>query len=410
MRHRGVQVRRSPVEWTVRALLAVVALLLGYISAAQTLGYVLRIGDPERGHLLAPRDGRITALLAQRRSGVDASPTDRKEADKIAWRALWQEPTAVVAVSTLGLNAQLRGETERAQRLFGYSQALTRRDLQTQLWAIEDAVGRSDIAGALRHYDIALRASRSAPDLLYPVLGSAIADPDIRSALVRTLALRPAWRGSFIDYVSGNGPDPLATATLFIALRRAGVEIPESAAGTLVSTLVSRGRIPLAWRYYAATHPGADRRSSRDPNFTARPGTPSPFDWIMINDGGVSASFQQGDDGGLVDIAAPASVGGPVIEQMQVLPSGDYRLEGQITGIEDQRNAPYWLLRCQDGREVGRVSTASVQGSDRFAGRLTVPGNCPVQMLVLMLRPSDTISGVAGQLRYTRLTPVRPSS
>lgn len=402
--------RRSPAQWATRGVLAVVLLTLAWGSIARTLGFLLRTGDVERAHMLASGDGRVTALLAQKLAGPEADAAARERADGLARRALLQEPMAVVAAATLGLNAQVRGDVAGARRMFGYAGRLSRRDLQTHVWAIEDAVARGDVPAALRHYDMALRTSREAPDLLFPILGSAIAEPSVRAALVTTMTHAPVWPGNFIDYVSGNGPDPLVTAQFFVELRRAGLAIPPGAGATIVSTLISKGRIAAAWRYYASTRRDADPRRSRDPDFSEQPITPSPFDWVTISDAGINTSIQRGINGGVLDFSAPTSVGGPVVQQMQMLPAGRYRLEGRGTGIDQAPGAlPYWVLTCGDGREAGRVvvpnSTMDPKGTP-FAGEIVVPSGCATQTLVLMLRASDKVEGVTGQMETVRLIPV----
>src|SRR3546814_17422634 len=75
----------------------------------------------------------------------------------------------------------MHGDRAGGERLLAYSQTLSRRDLRTQLMAIELAVARDDIPSALRHYDIALRTKKNAPDLLFPVLTSALTNPTIRT-------------------------------------------------------------------------------------------------------------------------------------------------------------------------------------------------------------------------------------
>jgi hypothetical protein len=393
----------------VRGLLAILLLALAWGSVARTLGFLLRTGDVERAHALAPGDGRVTALLAQKLARPEADAATRARADRLARRALVQEPMAVVAAATLGLNAQLRGDVAESRRLFDYAGQLSRRDLQTQVWAIEDAVSRADIPTALQHYDMALRTSREASDLLFPVLGSAIAEPSVRAALVTTMAHAPGWPGTFIDYVSGNGPDPLVTTQFFFDLRRAGVGIPPGAGATIISTLIAKGQITVAWRYYASMHRHANPRRSRDPDFTEHPVTPSPFDWVTISDAGVNTEIQRDTNGGVIDFSAPASVSGPVVQQMQLLPPGRYRLEGRSTGIDQSPAAlPYWVLTCRNGREAGRVVVPN-SGSDskggRFGGEIVVPADCTTQTLRLMLRASDKVDGVNGQIKTVRLVP-----
>ncbi|MCW6531223.1 hypothetical protein NED98_13305 [Sphingomonas sp. MMSM20] len=389
--------------------MALVAMLAGVSSLKQSLAYSERGIMPELAHQLAPGDGRITALLSEKLSNPEATATDRAEADRLASLALRQDPTAVPALATLGIDAQIRGETARARRIFAYAQLLSRRDLRTQLWAIEDAVARGDVADALRQYDITLRTSEYGPDLLFPVLASAIADPAIREALMRTLATKPAWTASFIEYAAVNSPDPRTTFSLLSGLRRIGVAVPSNAKVALVNALLRGDFYDEAWTYYASLRPGANRRRSRDSRFTAQFDSPSPLDWNVIGDAGISASIQRGDKGGVFDFSAPPSVGGAVLRQMQLLPPGDYLLEGHSSNIEQPSDArPYWQLTCVDGRELGRVEIAnSAQTGAYFAGRIRVPTGCVTQYLVLVVRPSDLIAGSSGQIDRVQLAPAQ---
>lgn len=409
MQRRGVLAKRSPAEWAVRLTLAAVIAALGYYGVTFSLAQILAKSDVERAHRLAPYDGRITARLAASLAGPDASETDRTRADMLARLALRQDPTAVVAVSTLGINAQVRGDIAAARRLFAYAEKLSRRDLQTQLWAIEDAVARGDIEGALRHYDITLRTNPGMAEMLFPVLTAASSDPAIRPGLIRTLAAKPMWGQGFIAYAAGQGPDPRATASLFLGLRRAGVRVPEGARTDAINALIAAGQVEAAWAYYASVHPGADRRRSRDPRFTANPETPSQFDWSPISDGTISSSIQRSESSGIFDFAAPASTGGPMLRQLQLLPPGSYRLVGHSSGIDQVEGArPYWALSCQGGRELGRVVLPnSNEAGGTFAGSFSVPSGCPVQTLVLVARLSDAVGGLSGQIDQVELTPAR---
>ena len=407
MARRGTLSGSSPSGWRVRAALAIGAAWIGYGSVTQALAYMMRADAIERAHALAPGDGRITALMSASMAGPQATAADRGRADDLARAALRQDPTAVTAVATLGIDAQIRGDTANARRIFVYSDKLSRRDLRTRLWAIEDAVTRNDVPGTLYHYDIALRTSRLAPDSLFPGLASAIADPPIRDALVRTLAARPAWGELFVAYASDNGPDSQATARLFQDLYRHGIQPPDGVTRTLITRLLAEGHSGGAWIYYASTTPGVNRRMSRDPRFSKSMADPSPFDWTPIADSGISATIQRGKDGGIFDFAVPANLGGTLVRQAQMLPPGDYVLEGRSARIDQPDGAlPYWTLTCGDEHELGRVDVpGSGQAGGRFAGRFTVPPACPVQQLMLVARPSDQMAGVTGQILQVRLRP-----
>lgn len=409
-RRSSSQVRRSPAQWASRGGLAAAAAAIGCFSVAHTLAQVVARDKPAMAHRLAPGDGRIAARLAAFLSGADAKSADRGRADKLARGALLDDALAVQAVSTLGINAELRGNSAQAQRLFAYSQKLSRRDLQTQLWAIEAAVARGDIAGALHHYDVALRTSTDSWELLFPVLGEATTDPAIRAALVGTLSQRPIWGDPFITYTAARSPDPQATAALLTDLRRTGFSIPDGARAPIINALIEQGALEEAWRFYVAGNPGAVRYSSRDPRFTNSTDAPSLLDWVPIDDGSITTSIQRDKTGGVFDFAAPATVGGALLRQVQLLSPGSYRITGVSSGIEQAAVAlPYWSLSCRkDGKELGRVVVPmSSQAEGQFDGRFIVPTGCPVQVLTLIARPSDAIGGVTGQIRRVQLVQIR---
>lgn len=391
----------------MRGALAAAAAVLGYVCVAHTLADAVARKDPAFAHRLAPGDANIAARLAISLSGVEATSADRQRADLIAREAVLRDATAVLAVVALGINAEVRGDRSQARRLFAYSQDLSRRVLQAQLWGIEDAVARNDVAEALRHYDIALRVkSASAADLLYPVLASATTDPAIRAELVKTLAANPDWAQSFIAYMAGRGPDPRTTAAFFLSLSRVGVPVPETARTPVINALIEGGFLDAAWRYFATTGRAGDRRTSRDPRFAFDSEAPASLDWTPINDGSVTTSIQ----GGVFDFAAPASIGGPLLQQLQLLPPGAYRIVGHSSGIEQEARArPYWVLTCRKGgRELGRVPLPnSADANGRFSGRFSVPPSCPVQMLMLVARPSDAVAGLSGRIDHVQLAPAR---
>lgn len=400
-------VRRSPLAWGARALVAIVAACLAYVSVGHTFAYSLRRSAVERAHGLAGWDGRITALLSQRMladGGIAAGP----EAAMLARSALRFDPTAVAAVSTLGLNAQAQGRTQEARKWFSYASALSRRDFQTQLWLIEDAVSHGDVGAALRHYDIALRTSSSAPDILYPVLVSAIENPDVRKGMARTLAARPIWGSSFLLYTSGNAPDLHAMAALFSEVSQRGGIIPDEAQAYAVDRLVKQGDLETAWRYYSTLRRVTDSNRSRDQYFTADLPFPSILDWKPTNTGEIVVSLQRGERRGVVDFVGPPNIGGVMLRQTQLLAPGTYVLEGHGMNVDlPEGSAPYWTLSCNDGRELGRVAVPnSNRNRGSFGGQFSVPAGCRVQSLTLVARPVNNQTGLSGQIDAAALRPL----
>lgn len=406
MKRRRLLPRRSVTEWCIRGALSVVALGLAYISVRHSVAESVKRYSPVYAHQLAPDNGSITALLAQQQFA--AKPTARQTTVAMARLALQQDPTAIPAVTTLGFQLQLGGDALGARRLFAYSGKLSRRDLETHIWAIENAVSRGDVRTALSHYDLALRTSITAPDLLFPVLSQAVNDPTVRHDLATVLRQKPSWGSSFLTYLAGSKvADSSAIADLVLRMKRFGLAPSPEAAAAATNGLVSTGAFDAAWRFYTALHPQADHRRSRDPRFSDDIATPSVFDWNPVENPAYSVSLQRDRAGGLFDFSAPPSVDGSVLTQMQLLPAGAYRLTGHSIGIQQpRRSAPYWTLTCRDGRELGHVEVPnSSEANGTFGGRFTVPAGCPVQTLSFVLRPSDEVSGSSGQIDRVQIFP-----
>ncbi len=394
-----------------RLSMATVVGFAGTLIVAHTAAYQLRSSSSDVAHQLAPYDGRITAIAAAYHSTPEATAQDRRKGDALASLALRQDATAVIAASTLGLNAQVADQTPRARRLFAYAESLSRSDIQTQLWAIEDAVSRNNVTEALKHYDIVLRTKPSLGQMLFPVLTTASTDPQIRLPLIRTLAGKPSWGESFVSHVAANSADPRSTARLLADLPRAGVSVPDGAKASVIKALIDNGYFDEAWNYYASVRPQADRRRSRDPRFVQSTNTPTALDWTASEGEAVSASIQRGGPAGVLEFSAPAMVGGVVLRQAQLLPAGEYKLVGHSVGVEPASGpGAYWTIACQNHSEIGRVSLGNLAKSNgNFSGTFVVPKGCPLQILSLMVEPSEEISGQSGRIDYVQLSPVSPA-
>jgi len=391
----------------IRAGLALICVALGCFALMGSLARAIVGVDPERAYRLAPGNGAIAAAHAQAAFAMRPTADPKSPATQIALKALRDDATAVDAWIVLGFQAQLSGDKPRSDRLFAHASALSRRELRPQFWAIEEAVSRGDIDDALRHYDIALRTSSEAPGMLYPTLTAALAEPRIRMPLLKILASDPIWQESFINYAATSNLSPEGAVALFREGQRFDLPVSNDLKAVLVDQLLAKNAFDEAWSYYESFRPGVSRLRSRDPHFTLLAKTRSRFDWSTGTDPGLSASILDNGEHGLVDFALGPGVGGAVIEQTQLLPAGRYTLSGQLTGVDQpERTAPFWLLTCTDGRELGRVEILPpAQRSGRFAGVLNVPQGCPVQKLTLMARATDDVAGISGQVHTVVLAP-----
>lgn len=401
----------GPALWR-RWALATAAMAVGLYAGSQSFALAVRHSATDLALRLAPGDARILAVRAE--TGAD-NAGDAKQWTKAAVparAALLRDPLLPSAAATLGFQAGLRGDDAAARRAFAYSQSISRRDLKTHLWAIEFMVAKGDIGGALRHYDLALRTSRQAPDILFPVLAGAVTDAEVRRALVPVLLAQPVWARPFVNHVAMSSPDRGATTALFSQLRARGFPFPDGAEASLLGALVSDRNYVAARAYLTAGQQDAKRdaaaRTSRHPRFAGNPNTPSPFDWNLQNDVGVDTSIQQGDTGGIFAFSAVTGAGGPVLRQLHLLPPGRYEIVSRLTALEPAGALPVWTVQCVDGGGLARVPVSPDGGSrtPAVAGQFTVSADCPAQWLVFAVTPSDVVGGVVGEMDFAQIRPV----
>jgi len=113
---------------------------------------------------------------------------------------------------------------------------------------------------------------------------------------------------------------------------------------------------------------------------------------------------------GAFNFIIPASVGGTLLQQVQLLLPGTYRIVGRSRGINDEESArPSWTLRCStDSRDFGRVILPnSGQAKGGFVGTFSVPVGCSMQTLALIARPSAAVSGQIGSIEQVALEPAK---
>lgn len=378
--------------------LPIIAALVGLFLVTWAVGIanVLR-ASPELALRVAPWHAGAAGRFSQQLLVEGTAHYAR--AEKLAQQALARDPTVIAAVVTLGTIAEARGQSAAARQRFEYAIRLSRRDLPTQLWWIERAVADENVPAALYHYDTALRAIPQAPDLLFPIMGSAISEPEIRTTLATMLRADTPWRDRFLEWLVTNGVDNRSASSILANLWTARRPIKPELYGRLEQGLIEQGDFETAWALYRQRHPNAFKAASRDQNFAAfAAGNRSPFDWQTPTEDGVA--FISPSDGryALTFATVPAS-SSVLVRQFMQLPPSRYRLH--VDASVDSGAAeglPYWSLRCVDDRELGRSRLSPTD-----AALLTVPTGCAAQWLILRNDANDMVEPASGVVRSVRL-------
>ena len=311
----GELASRSIRDWTARGSLALGLSVLAYLGTTSSLAHVITKVDPARAYALAPSNGVIIADYAQ--SAFTRTPTGETDSlpALLARQALRSDPTAIEALTVLGFQAQLRGDSAQTDQIFSYSIDLSRRELRPRMWAIEEAVTRGDIAAALRQYDVALRTSFDSAELLFPTLTAALAEPRVRSDLLSILATRPVWEDRFVAYAANSGIEPQGAIALFREAASVGVQPDPDLRASLVNSLLSKGKVDEAWSYYRTFRPDVRRDRSRDPQFLLEANNRAAFDWRTGTEAGLSVAILREGESGVLDFSVPPSTGGTLVSQ-----------------------------------------------------------------------------------------------
>lgn len=343
---------------------------------------ILARSDPGRVLHLWPWSATAAAAYSSALIEDPAFPRNVAAARTAASASLDRQALSPVAARSLALIAtQDQNGLERAQRLMRYSEALSRHDLQTQLWLIETSVNQGRVDQALVHYDRALRTSPNARGLLLPVLVAAVSDPVIARSLTRFLVRKPSWRYAFADRLVAAGTNPETIAILLPAIGLSGggdieLRLIENGLNRMVELGDARGAHAVYRRMGGRVPVTANQVNNG--TFANDPGL-RPFDWWMASDNGLVASREANEKRGYrmrASIAAGAS--GTLARQLVLVKPGTYTLRARIAGEADENSKLTLKLSCVGGPVLfDRPRDAN----GTIAATIAVPAGCDAAWL-----------------------------
>ena len=360
--------------------------------------------DPRAAAALAPYDARAAVAAAQAEvaaGGNVASP----EVRRLTMTALARDPTLTPAIEMRALQAEAEHDAARELRLFQLSAAISRRSLPTRLWLIQRSVDRGDVAGALENFDIALRTSMAAPDVLYPVLATASSDPGLAAPIARILDRPEEWRAGFLHYAITEAHAAPGVAAVMLRMRDRRFIIDEQIDQSLIGELLSEREFPLARQVRDAFSPSPGPGLVADPRFADARMT-YPFGWQLIQSGtsGVERVREHGRTA--LEYQVTPGGGGPAATQLLTLAPGDYRLSVTTARpASDPVSQPFWTVTCGDegGGQLALLDQPAIAGASAGAD-FTVPAGCTGQWLALSLRSSDdpNLTGAIREVAVSR--------
>ncbi len=378
---------RSIGIWSYRAAVITATLVLAAVIVGNSIGSNASLLPPAQGMSLAPWDARARLKLAEAELAAGLRAKERLAvAEDLARQALTRDPTLAAAWRTLGLAASAQQRPGEARDILRTAEQVSRRDLGIQLWLIEDAVQRQDVVRALHHYDSALRISLSSREMLFPILGGALAQPQMRAPLAAILSRDPPWAEAFYYSLAETPPASGALLDLLRQVDRPQLLRSSAPLRIMVANLAGRSDNGAAERVYRMLNPGADAGALlRNGGFERENAVP-PLDWQIEQAGSLAIAQENGRL--LVDGSSGA--GGVIARQALALPGGTYRVSFRH-GAEDGRVfRPSLLIRC--ARTSAALVSIDDAGAADPAGRpFTVPASCSDQVIELQVRSEEGV-------------------
>ena len=396
----------SPSRGASRTAIAAIGVVLAFAVTSNGLAAWLQQAAPATAARIAPGNADIATAAARSRL---IAPADIEEPAVRAFieTALARDVTLPAAIELRASQVEASGDKARAARMFALSNAISRRSLPTRLWLIQRSVDRGDVAGALANFDIALRTSEVAPEILFPVLAGATSDPALTGPIARMLDRPSDWRIMFLNHAIDEGGNPADIGRIILEMRDRGALSDNQVDQKLVAALVADAEFELARRVHDAYHPTVRNRPLvADPDFS-RPGQSFPFGWGLGTDGEAWAARDLVDGRPALLYRSTSSGEGPVATQLLLLPAGQYRIAAKSAGATtDPASPPFWTLTCgeRNGRQIALLDQP-VQSGRLASTDFTVPAGCAGQWLALNLRPSEQAGGQSGAIAGVSVIP-----
>lgn len=338
---------------------------------------VMAVYNPARAVSLNPFNASAKAQVANDLVYVTGDARQTGTAAALARQALDGNPTIASAYRMIGLDNARRGKPVKPAIMA--ATYLTRRDHVANLWLIEDAVKRGRIDLAMTDVDASLRSSRRAQALLFPILGRAISEPDMRPQFVRLFRANPDWLPNFLGYYIGSKQKAAPLAQVILPIRK---DLPPSYAEldqTLIGMMVNQQDFDAARNYARAIDSKADgdRQLMHNARFEEEGPFP-PIDWHLIRESAYGSDIEKGAKANRLVVVSDEERPNVVARQLVQLAPGTYRLsaQGRLVTSNDDASA-VWAIACAEKGGTGVLASVKfARGAAPSAADFTVGSGC----------------------------------
>lgn len=341
------QMSRLPARDTLLYIAAVVIVWL--LVTLFTASSVMANYSPAQALALNPFNASVKAEIANDLVYATGDARQTGAAAKLSREALDGNPTLAGAYRMIGLdNARTGKPVKPAIMAATY---LTRRDYVANLWLIEDAVKRGRMDQAMTDVDASLRTSLRGRALLFPILGKAIAEPEMRPQFERLFRANPDWLPNFLSYYIGSKHEAAPLAQIILPIRKQMPASYNQLDRTLIGMMVVQHDFDAA-RAYERSIAGPAAKGSASIIHNSRfeeEGPYPPIDWHLIRESAYGSDIEKGTKGNRLLVVSDEERPNLVARQLVQLAPGSYRfaVRGRILASNDDA-ALRWQVDCAE--------------------------------------------------------------
>lgn len=361
--------------------------------------------------IVSPEARAAAAAIAL---ATDQSDETLDRAERWANEAVLADPLEESAIRSLSFVNAYRGNSDKAMKILRYGESLSKRDLMTELAVAMDSRQSGDNAQAIRHYGHALGTTVRGYDLIVEqLLADTVQDIGFARDLGTALAARPGWRDRFLPFYIARTQNPAALDATIDAMWADGVpDADRVLASRALTQLLRLGSTDSAAKLIAKVAGKGGAARVRDGGFEDGPNV--PLGWEIER----SASFsglavpKEDGDGKVLELGASSGHAGTAASQILALPSGAYRLSGQLWSDSDADSGmPRLQVRCVDSDDtIAELRTAegasSVAEARPLSTPFTVPETCVVQYIEVRFGSSLFVSRSHGWVDNIEIEPL----
>jgi|GEM_PF-1811530 len=319
------------------------AIVLAAFTASQAFALVAAKKGPLTALLIYPQNGfalghAADALLKEAVLENEGAMPGTFDPQISMWakQGFAAEPAAYAAIRMKALDYAADGETDKAQRLVRAMQKLTRRDRVANFWLVEDYGKREDLPNMLKYYDLTLRTSNSAREILVPQLVSVMDQSEAVGPMSELLAKDPSWADQFWGRLVRTKSSLPHTGLLRMQMITRQIAPAQEIDDLLVKQLVRYRHFDRAYEVAQALTPGEGKETKRtaasasdrtsvlqNADFSSQP-VLAPFDWDIISTGEYGAAVDT--KAGQLIISALSDSSGIATRQLFKAQPGQYKL------------------------------------------------------------------------------------